>query len=260
MTKQLDLFDEALPGERPELDRPSPDVSLPACIAKARRSGDEPLPEGRPVIPASHHSLEPYVCRGAHTGPHRNQSNQILAAPIGVGTPRRNTLREHQRDEAIEKLQKTTSLTSAEQNWHSKKCEADERHRACIEALPEWCEWMNEREAPKDAEVFRSIVRAHRRMPDPAAMLCILRNSTQPVNERHRTALLRWARALYDREMAYCYAAVTAMVDDTENNYSDPVRSKAVQDDYDDAQCERMDAEDIVYSVVNATISQEKKS
>jgi len=30
----------------------------------ARRSGDEPLPDARPVIPASLHSLEPYArCR-----------------------------------------------------------------------------------------------------------------------------------------------------------------------------------------------------
>ena len=28
---------------------------------------------------------------GALSGPHGNQSNQILAPPIGVGTPRRNT-------------------------------------------------------------------------------------------------------------------------------------------------------------------------
>ena len=31
------------------------------------------------------------VSIGALSGPHGNQSNQILAPPIGVGTPRRNT-------------------------------------------------------------------------------------------------------------------------------------------------------------------------
>ena len=141
-----------------------------------------------------------------------------------------------------------------------KHTEAEERHFACIDALPEWCEWKNEREAPEDAEVFRSMERAHRRMPDEAVLVCINRKSTQLVDEGHRAALLLWGRALYERGMEHCYAACDAMIADTENSLTDPLGSKDVQNDYDDAQYERMDAEDIVYSVVNATISQKREA
>jgi hypothetical protein len=82
-----------------------------------------------------------------------------------------------------------------------------------------------------------------------------MRRSFSPVSEGHRIALLGWARKLYDKGMSRCYAVVRAMGEDQDAGYPDPVRSRDLDDEYDDAQFERMDAEDVTYGVANADVA-----
>lgn len=137
--------------------------------------------------------------------------------------------------------------------------EAEQRHNDCIDNLPPWCEW-GERGEPARWEIMRSVARGYLLAPHDAVMILLMRERFSPISEGHRIDLLRWARGLYLKGMDRCYAVVDAMREDDDARRNCETRNpENLDDEYDDAQLERMDAEDIVYGIANAPVDRDAR-